>query len=59
MGLFFKWKPAEFNTIDFLITTKKTKSGNDFVGNKFTEGMDTKVLDQIIQYKNHNIESRV
>ena len=47
----FKWKPPEFNTIDFLITTKKTQSGTDFVGNKFEDGVDTKALDQIIQYK--------
>jgi hypothetical protein len=49
--LSFKWKPAEFNTIDFLITTKKNTTGGDFVGNKFEDGMDTKALDQIVQYK--------
>lgn len=47
----FKWKPAEYNTIDFLLTTKKTKTGNDFVGNKFEDGMDTKSVDQLLQYK--------
>jgi len=47
----FKWKPAEFNTIDFLVTTKKTSTGNDLLGNKFEQGMDTTVLDQIVQYK--------
>jgi len=47
----FKWKPAEYNTIDFLLTTKKTKTGNDFIGNKFEDGLDTAALDQILQYK--------
>ena len=47
----FKWKPAEYNTIDFLVTTKKTKSGVDFIGNKFENGLDTTSLEQIIQYK--------
>ena len=49
--LSFKWKPAEFNTIDFLITTKKTASKTDFIGNKYDTGTDVQKLDQIIQYK--------
>ena len=46
-----KWKPAEFNTIDFLITTKKLQTGADYVGNKFEGGLDVSTLDQIVQYK--------
>ncbi len=34
----YKWKPPEFNTVDFLITTKKDENGRDFIGNKFNEG---------------------
>jgi len=34
----FKWKPPEFNTVDFLVTTKKTESGEDFIGNIFEDG---------------------
>ena len=34
----FKWKPPKFNTIDFLVTTKKDKNGNDKIINKFSEG---------------------
>ena len=49
--LSFKWKPAEFNTIDFLLSTKKTATGTDFIGNKFEQGLNTSVLDQIVQYK--------
>ena len=46
-----KWKPAKYNTIDFLIRTKKTQTGTDFVGNKFEGGLDTAALDQLVQYK--------
>lgn len=46
-----KWKPAEFNTIDFLITTKKIQTGAEFIGNKFEGGLDVSTLDQIVQYK--------
>jgi hypothetical protein len=47
----FKWKPAEFNTIDFLITTKKSSDGKDFLGNIFQEGFDAASDSQISQYK--------
>ena len=47
----FKWKPAEFNTIDFLISVNKNKSGEEIIGNIFKNGMDTTTNDQIIQYK--------
>ena len=46
-----KWKPAKYNTIDFLITTKKLPSGLEYTGNIFESGMNTKVIDQIVQYK--------
>ena len=46
-----KWKPAEFNTIDFLITTKKLSTGAEYIGNLFQSGIDTSKLDQIDQYK--------
>lgn len=48
----FKWKPPEFNTIDFLVTTKKdVNGGEDFVGNIFQEGTNTNAYDQLSQYK--------
>lgn len=34
----YKWKPPEFNTVDFLITTKKDENGKDLIKNKFNEG---------------------
>ena len=46
-----KWKPPEFNTIDFLITVKKTSTGTDYIGNIFNKGITTNSLDQITQYK--------
>lgn len=49
--LSFKWKPVEFNTIDFLVTTKKTANKTDFIGNKYDTGTNVQKLDQIVQYK--------
>lgn len=47
----FKWKPPEFNTIDFLISIKRNKSGEEIIGNIFKNGTDTASMDQILQYK--------
>ena len=47
----FKWKPPHFNTIDFLVTTKKDVNGEDFVGNIFQDGVNAKAYDQLSQYK--------
>ena len=47
----FKWKPPEHNTIDFLVTTKKTTSGEDAVSNVFQEGTDTGSVQRLTQYK--------
>ena len=47
----FKWKPSEFNTIDFLITVKKNMNGTDFIGNVFQDGTDVLSTNQLTQYK--------
>lgn len=47
----FKWKPAMFNTNDFLITTKKTQNQEDFIGNVFESGMNLATTNQMTQYK--------
>ena len=47
----FKWKPPEYNTIDFLVTTQKTDSGHDFVGNIFEKGDNMRATDNHTQYK--------
>ena len=43
----FKWKPPEFNTIDFLVTTKKSENGEDFIGNLFVENIEKRQNYQI------------
>ena len=47
----FKWKPPKFNTIDFLVTTKKTETGEDVIGNIFQNGENMKLETQLTQYK--------
>ena len=47
----FKWKPPQFNTIDFLVSINRSKSGEEIIGNIFKNGTDTGTMDQILQYK--------
>jgi hypothetical protein len=47
----FKWKPPEFNTIDFLVTTKKDKTAIDEISNMFESGISTKYGETINKYK--------
>ena len=47
----FKWKPPEFNTIDFLVTVKKDKTGKDEVHYIFEEGTNMQVNQNVVQYK--------
>lgn len=47
----FKWKPTEYNTIDFLVSTKKLANNQDYVGNIFQDGTDASSLEQLTQYK--------
>ena len=47
----FKWKPPQFNTIDFLVTTVKSDSGKDVVNSVFEEGIDMSTETQYKQYK--------
>ena len=47
----FKWKPAEFNTIDFLVTVKKDKTGKDEIHHIFQEGRNLEGVQNITQYK--------
>ncbi len=49
--LSFKWKPAEFNTIDFLVTTKKDNSNKEEVHHIFQDGSNLNESQSIIQYK--------
>jgi ubiquinone/menaquinone biosynthesis C-methylase UbiE len=46
----FKWKPAAFNTVDFLVSTKKDVNGKDLIGNRL--GGNSAVTGiSIIKYK--------
>jgi len=47
----FKWKPAYFNTIDFLVTTKKNKRGLDETKAVFQDGLQAGSNDQIQESK--------
>ena len=47
----FKWKPAEFNTIDFLVTIKKDKTGRDEIHHIFQDGKNLEGVQDLIQYK--------
>jgi len=47
----FKWKPPEFNTIDFLITTVKDETGQDMTKTIFEDGINVSNVEQLPQYK--------
>ena len=49
--LSFKWKPPEYNTIDFYVSTKKSTDGKEFIGNIYSDGIDMSKAVQIKQYK--------
>ena len=53
----FKWKPQKYNTVDFLVTTKKDKSSSDIISNIFENGTTTTQPTQLTQYK--TLELRV
>jgi len=46
----FKWKPPEYNTIDFLVKFKKNELGANFVGTLNNEGQDLTSYNQIQSY---------
>lgn len=47
----FKWKPPEFNTIDFLVTINKDSLGQPVIKNIFQSGLDTKKDAQLSTYQ--------
>lgn len=47
----FKWKPSEFNTIDFLITSIKNDDKTDKITTVNNEGIDMNSLQNLKQYK--------
>jgi hypothetical protein len=47
----FKWKPPEFNTIDFLVSTVKNKGGTDEIVKAYSSGMNTERIEQDESFK--------
>jgi hypothetical protein len=47
----FKWKPPEFNTIDFLVSVKKDKTGKDELHHVFQDGVNMSTAKNLTQYK--------
>jgi SAM-dependent methyltransferase len=47
----FKWKPPEYNTIDFLITTVKGSNGSDIVKSHYEDGLNNMSSVQYSEYK--------
>jgi hypothetical protein len=47
----FKWKPPKYNTVDFLVSIKKDKTGKDEIFNVFQDGVNMATMQNIIKYK--------
>ena len=47
----FKWKPPEYNTVDFLATTMKADNGKDKISSVYESGVSMDTLDSSNQYK--------
>jgi len=47
----FKWKPPQYNTIDFLVTTEKGVNGDDIVKTIFEDGQNNSEVVQLNEYK--------
>lgn len=47
----FKWKPPEYNTIDFLVSTVKSNNGNDLITPIYEDGLNTTANTQLSEYK--------
>mgnify|MGYP006137953963 CR=1 FL=1 len=46
-----KWKPPEFNTIDFLVTVKQNKMAKDEIHHIFQDGKNLMGVQNVSQYK--------
>lgn len=47
----FKWKPPQYNTIDFLVTTLKLGNGDDITHSLFEDGISASSAVQYNEYK--------
>jgi hypothetical protein len=48
----FKWKPPQYNTIDFLVTTLKTTTGKDVVKSIYEDGL---TMTKEVQYNEYKV----
>jgi hypothetical protein len=46
-----KWKPVEYNSVDFLVSTKKTSNNEEIISNLFETGVNVNTTDTIKQFK--------
>ena len=47
----FKWKPPQYNTIDFLVTTIKGNNGDDIIKSYYEDGINNMAAVQYNDYK--------
>ena len=47
----FKWKPPQYNTIDFLVTTVKGPNNDDVIKTLFEDGQNNRGVVQLNEYK--------
>ena len=47
----FKWKPPQYNTIDFLVITVKGPNGDDTIKPIFEDGINSHISTQLNEYK--------
>ena len=47
----FKWKPPQYNTVDFLITTMKGPNGDDVIKTLYEDGVNNDLAVQYNEYK--------
>ena len=47
----FKWKPVEYNTVDFLVGVEKDKYGKDRIQHVFKEGTNLQSTNTLLEYK--------
>ncbi len=47
----FKWKPPQYNTIDFLVTTIKGRNGDDVIKSFYEDGQNNLSVVQYNEYK--------
>ena len=49
--LSFKWKPPQYNTIDFLVSTQKDKKGRPLIHHHFQEGRNLQGIQDVAKYQ--------